>query len=157
MELVNNNVKVVFIGDNKPIEKDIVIQMKSLEKATKNNTGLTLNIALNYGGRDEILRVSKKIAKDVLKGDLKINKLDISTFESYLDTNGQADPDLIIRTAGNHRISNFLLWQISYSELFFTETCWPDFTVAELKEILNNCNNRIRTYGGNEKKLKYFK
>ena len=149
VELVNKNVKVIFIGDSRPIAKDIVIQMKNLQFATKNNDGLTLNIALNYGGRDEILRASRKISKDTANGKLIPDNLDLKTFERYLDTNGQVDPDLVIRTAGNRRVSNFLLWQIAYSELHFTETCWPDFSIAEFKDILNRFQERDRTFGGN--------
>ncbi len=148
VELVEKNVKVVFIGDKSPIASDIVVQMQNLEKATKKNNGLVLNIALNYGGRDEIARVTQKIAKDAINGIVKLDQIDSKTFESYLDTKGQVDPDLVIRTAGNYRISNFLLWQIAYSELHFTETCWPDFSVHELKEILKNSKNRLRTFGG---------
>ena len=149
VELVDKNVKVIFIGDSRPIAKDIVIQMKNLQFATKNNDGLTLNIALNYGGRDEILRASRKISKDTANGKLIPDNLDLKTFERYLDTNGQVDPDLVIRTAGNRRVSNFLLWQIAYSELHFTETCWPDFSIEEFKDILNQFQERDRTFGGN--------
>ena len=121
--------------------------MKKLEKATRNNDGLTLNIALNYSGRDEILRATKQIAKDYKSQILKSNDINEVTFQKYLDTKNQADPDLIIRTAGNQRLSNFLLWQVAYSELYFTETNWPDFSPEELKNILDECKNRVRTYG----------
>mgnify|MGYP001158119501 CR=1 FL=1 len=154
LELVENNVKVVFLGDTKPIDRDIVLQMKKLEKATRNNDGLTLNIALNYSGRDEIIRVTKKIARDCKSENLKIKDINNNLFQKYLDTKNQRDPDLIIRTAGNQRISNFLLWQIAYSELYFTETNWPDFSPEKLKNILEECKNRIRTYGTTDKKEK---
>ena len=147
VELVNNNVKVTFIGDSSPIAKDIVFQMKNLEKATQNNNGLFLNIALNYGGRDEILRAVKKISLDCKKRILDPDFIDKDLFESYLDTKDQQNPDLIIRTAGNQRISNFLLWQIAYSELYFTDINWPDFSPHELEKILNDCQGRIRTFG----------
>jgi len=155
LELVENNVKVVFLGNTEPIARDIVLQMKKLEKATRNNNGLTLNIALNYSGRDEIIRVSKKIAKDCESKILKIEDIDDELFKKYLDTKNQTDPDLIIRTAGNQRISNFLLWQIAYTELYFTKTNWPDFTAKELVQILEECKHRERTYGstGNKEKL----
>jgi len=147
LELVENNVKVIFIGDQSPIAEDIKVQMENLEKATKNNNGLTLNVALNYGGRDEIIRVTKQIAIDFKSGILKTDNITENLFKKYLDTKNQTDPDLIIRTAGNQRISNFLLWQIAYSELYFTEISWPDFTVEKLKLIIKECKNRERTYG----------
>ena len=157
LELVENNVKVVFLGDTKPVDRDIVLQMKRLEKATRNNDGLTLNIALNYSGRDEIVRVTKKIASDCKSGNLKIEDINDNLFKKYLDTKNQTDPDLIIRTAGNQRISNFLLWQIAYSELYFTDTTWPDFTPEKLKNIIEECKNRVRTYGTTNKKEKLSK
>lgn len=150
VELVKSNVKVVFIGDPSPIANDIVKQMKNLEDATRLNTGLILNIALNYGGRDEILRTSKKIALDILNEKFKPEDINENLFESYLDTKGQNDPDLVIRTAGNKRISNFLLWQLAYSELYFTNIYWPDFSSKELKKILEICKNRKRTFGTNK-------
>ena len=149
-ELVNNNVKVVFIGDANPIASDIVKQMRNLEEATKKNNGLTLNIALNYGGRDEIVRTTKKITTDVVKGVLNPEDLNEFIFNSYLDTANQGDPDLVIRTAGNKRISNFLLWQIAYTELYFSDTYWPDISVGEIKKILEICKERKRTFGTNK-------
>ena len=107
LELVDNNVKVVFFGDTSPISRDIVIQMKKLEKATRNNDGLNLNIALNYSGRDEIIRATKKIATDCKLGILKKENINENLFKKYLDTKYQSDPDLVIRTAGNQRVSNF--------------------------------------------------
>ena len=104
VELVENNVKVVFLGDTNPISKDIVYQMNNLQKATQNNNGLILNIAINYSGRDEILRAIKKIAVNTKNGKIEPNEIDKKLFENYLDTTKQKDPDLIIRTAGNQRI-----------------------------------------------------
>ncbi len=154
IELVENNVKVVFLGDTEPIDRDIVLQMKKLEKATKYNNGLNLNIAMNYSGRDEIIRATKKIAIDLKSENLKKENITEDLFHKYLDTKNQTDPDLIIRTAGNQRISNFLLWQIAYSELYFTETSWPDFTTEKLVEILEECKHRERTYGTTSKSEK---
>ena len=154
LELVDNNVKVVFLGDTTPIATDITLQMKKLENATRNNNGLTLNIAINYSGRDEIIRVAKQIAKDCKSKTLHTDDINEDLFQKYLDTKNQSDPDLIIRTAGNQRISNFLLWQIAYSELYFTETNWPDFTSEKLIQILEECKNRVRTYGTTNKKEK---
>ena len=124
--------------------------MRALEEATNKNNGLTLNIALNYGGRDEIVRSTKKIATDVLNGGLNPEDLNEHIFNSYLDTANQGDPDLVIRTAGNKRISNFLLWQIAYTELYFTNTFWPDISVDKIKEILEICKERKRTFGTNK-------
>ena len=147
LELVENNVKVVFLGDTKPIDRDIVSQMKKLEKATRNNDGLILNIALNYSGRDEIIRVTKKIASDCKSENLKIKDINDNLFQKYLDTKNQKDPDLIIRTAGNQRISNFLLWQIAYSELYFTETYWPDFSEEDFTDAIIEYQKRERRCG----------
>ena len=154
MELVNSNVKVVFLGDTTPISSDIVLQMKKLENATRNNYGLILNIAINYSGRDEIIRATKQIAIDCKSLTLNAEDINEEVFKKYLDTKQQTDPDLIIRTAGNQRVSNFLLWQIAYSELYFTETNWPDFTPQKLHQILEECKNRVRTYGTTDKKEK---
>ena len=154
LELVNNDIKVVFLGDTTPIAPDIITQMKKLEKATKYNSRLTLNIAINYSGRDEITRAIKQIAYDCKSKNLNIEDINDALFEKYLDTKNQSDPDLIIRTAGNQRISNFLLWQIAYSELYFTETNWPDFTSEKLIQILEECKNRERTYGTTNNKEK---
>ncbi len=154
VELVEKNVKVNFIGDSSPIDEDIVKQMDRLQKATKNNDGLVLNIAINYSGRDEIVRATKQIVLDALCGNISLKKIDANTFENYLDTKNQSDPDLIIRTAGNQRISNFLLWQIAYSELYFTEINWPDFTVNKLKDILKEFEGRTRTFGSTNYSVK---
>ena len=152
LELVKNNVRVIFIGDPNPIKKDLVDQMRRLEEATKNNDGLTLNIALNYGGQDEIVRAAKKFGVEAARGAKNPEDLTIANFECYLDTAFQVKPDLIVRTAGQQRISNFLLWQIAYAELYFTETNWPDFSVQELSQILLSVNKRERTFGGNKLK-----
>ncbi|MDG2059886.1 MAG: isoprenyl transferase [Flavobacteriales bacterium] len=149
LQLVENNVKVIFLGDPNPIRKVIVDQMQKLEQATEKNDGLTLNIALNYGGRDEILRAVQKFGMDASTGKANPKDLTVESFEKYLDTKGQKNPDLIIRTAGQQRLSNFLLWQIAYSELYFTKTTWPDFSVEELSQILVEFDQRGRTFGGN--------
>ena len=119
--LYQENVKVVIIGDISPFPKVIKDYIKNLEELTKNNDGMFLNLAMNYGGRSEIVRATKGIAKAVSDGVLKIEDLDEDLFAQYLYTNGQKDPDLIIRTAGEKRLSNFLLWQSAYSELYFVE------------------------------------
>ena len=155
VELVNNNIRVIFLGDTKPIAKDIVIQMKKLEEATKSNNSLTLNIAINYGGRDEIVRAAKKISLEAKNNQLDPNDITPEIFENFLDTFNQKNPDLIIRTAGEYRISNFLLWQIAYSEFHFTKTKWPDFNPDELQKIITEYKKRNRTFGiiKNKKKI----
>ena len=147
LEIINNNIKVKFLGDTNPLPKDILKQMKNLELLTKKNDGFFLNIAINYGGRDEIVRSIRKLAKDLLSNDLKIDQINESLFNNYLDTAGQGDPDFIIRTAGEKRLSNFLLWQTTYSELLFSEKLWPDFTAVCLKESILEFQNRIRKFG----------
>jgi undecaprenyl diphosphate synthase len=150
LSLVENNVKVVFLGDPQPIARDLRLQMHKLEKATKHNTGLTLNVALNYGGRNEIVRACKKILKKTLVGELQADDVNEATFQSFLDTNGQSGPDIIIRTAGEQRLSNFLLWQSAYSEFYFTDLKWPEFTPNDMKIVLDELSNRERTFGRNK-------
>ncbi len=156
LEIVDNNIKVRFLGDTNPLPNDILLQMKKLEFETRKNNGFFLNIALNYGGRDEIIRSTKKIAKKVLSKEIKIEEIDQDLFSSYLDTRGQNDPDLIIRTAGEKRLSNFLLWQSTYSELYFSDKMWPEFSVDCLKESINSYNIRIRKFGSVINKTKKF-
>jgi undecaprenyl diphosphate synthase len=147
LSLVSNNVKVTFIGDPTPVARDLRLQMRKLERATKNNTGLLLNIALNYGGRDEIVRTSKKIAQKILYKELTVADINEEMFESFLDTSGQKGPDIIIRTAGEQRISNFLLWQAAYSEFYYTDLTWPEFTPNDLSLALSTLAKRNRTFG----------
>ena len=148
--LYEENVKVVIIGDINPFPKVIKDYIKNLEKLTKNNDGMLLNLAMNYGGRSEIVRATRGIAKAVSDGILKIEDLDEDLFSQYLYTGGQKDPDLIIRTAGEKRLSNFLLWQSAYSELYFVEKNWPDFNKFDLIEALDHYKSRKRKYGSIE-------
>ena len=148
--LYQENVKVVIIGDINPFPKVIKDYIKNLEELTKNNDGMFLNLAMNYGGRAEIVRATKGIAKAVSDGVLKIEDLDEDLFAQYLYTDGQKDPDLIIRTAGEKRLSNFLLWQSAYSELYFVEKNWPDFNKFDLIEALDHYKSRKRKYGSIE-------
>ena len=147
LALVDNNVRVKFLGDPSPIAADIALQMKKLENATCCNTGLYLNIAVNYGGRDEIIRAVKGMLKASANSDFDIDKIDEQTFASFLDTSGQSDPDLIIRTAGELRLSNFLTWQSSYSEFYFTELTWPEFYAKDLSKALLEYSQRHRKFG----------
>lgn len=147
LSLVENNVKVTFLGDPTPIAQDLRMQMNKLEKATQNNSGLNLNIALNYGARDEIVRACIKISEKAYANEIKISDIDESFFEKHLDTHGQKDPDFIIRTAGEQRISNFLLWQSAYSEFYYSKLTWPEFTPNDLKLSIAELTSRKRTYG----------
>ena len=143
-----NNVKAVMIGDESRFEPDIRKGIKKLIEATKHNTGMVFAFAINYGGRDEIKRAVENIADDVESG--KISKSDISEelISSYLDTKDLPDPDLLIRTSGELRVSNFLLWQIAYSEFYITDTLWPDFDKEELLKAIESYSHRQRRFGG---------
>ena len=148
--LYQENVKVVIIGEISPFPKVIKDYIKNLEELTKNNDGMCLNLAMNYGGRSEIVKATKEIVKAISDGIIRINDIDEHLFSQYLYTHGQNDPDLIIRTAGEKRLSNFLLWQSAYSELYFVEKNWPDFTQSDLVEALNYFNSRKRKFGSLE-------
>ena len=146
--LHEENVKISIIGEISPFSKIIKKYIKNIEELTKNNDSMQLNLAMNYGGRDEIVRATKKISSNVLNGKLAIDKIDEKLFSKYLDTSLQKYPDLIIRTAGEMRLSNFLLWQSAYSELYFSEKAWPEFTVFDLKNAIEVYHNRSRKFGG---------
>ena len=145
--LYQENVKVVIIGDINPFPEVIKEYIRNLEELTKNNNGMLLNLAMNYGGRSEIVKATKGIVEAVSEGIIKIDDIDEHLFSRYLYTHGQNDPDLIIRTAGEKRLSNFLLWQSAYSELYFVEKNWPDFTQSDLVEALNYFNQKNRKFG----------
>ena len=148
--LYQENVKVVIIGDINPFPKVIKNYIKNLEELTKNNDGMFLNLAMNYGGRSEIVRAAKGVVKAVSDGIIRIEELDEQLFAQYLYTNGQKDPDLIIRTAGEKRLSNFLIWQSAYSELYFVDKNWPDFNRTDLIGALDHYKSRKRKYGSLE-------
>lgn len=141
-----NNVRVRVIGDKTALDEDLIREIENLERQTAKNTGIGFQIAINYGGRDEILRAVRLAAKKGLLDDP--DAIDGKVIDSCLDTAGIPDPDLLIRTCGEQRISNFLLWQIAYSELYFTEKAWPDFDRAELEAAIDAYNHRERRYGG---------
>ena len=145
-----NDMKSRVIGDIEPLDDDIKSRIRELESATVNNGGLNFTIALNYGSRDEIVRASRRMAKDCAEGRLDPDSIDETVFESYLDTHGIPDPDLMIRTSGEQRLSNYLLWQLAYSEFYFTDVPWPDFTKAELVKAVEEFNHRHRRFGGVE-------
>ena len=122
--------------------------IRELEEATKNNTGLHFQVALNYGSRDEMIRGIRKMAGDLDSGALQAEDISETVFEKYLDTSGLPDPDLMIRTSGEMRLSNFMLWQLAYTEFYFTDVLWPDFDKAELQKAIDYYNGRERRYGG---------
>ena len=142
-----NDMKVRVIGDIEPLDQDIKKRISELEAATVDNGGLNFTIALNYGSRDEMTRAAKRMAQDCAAGKLSPETINESVFESYLDTHGIPDPDLLIRTSGEQRLSNYLLWQLAYSEFYFTDVPWPDFTKDELVKAVEEYNHRHRRFG----------
>lgn len=141
------NVRVRFIGDRPRLDRKLIALMDTLEAHTAGNDGVQLTIALNYGGRDEVARATKRLAEDVARGRLRPEDVDEETLPRYLDTRVLPDPDLVIRTSGEARISNFLLWQSAYSEYEFIDTLWPDFGPEELHRLCMNYHNRDRRFG----------
>ncbi len=143
-----NRMCVRVLGEKSRLDADIRTRIEELEKATKDNDGLHFQIAINYGGRDEILRAAKRLIKSVEAGEQSLGEISEKTFERFLDTEGIPDPDLLIRTCNEQRISNFLLWQLAYTEFYFTPVPWPDFTKEELIKAVEAYNHRDRRYGG---------
>ncbi len=146
-ELHQKNVRVRFIGDRVRLEPRLQDMMDNLELLTAENTGVNLTIALNYGSRDEVARATKRLAQDVATGKLLPADIDDETLPRYLDTCYLPDPDLVIRTSGEARISNFLLWQSAYAEYEFIDTLWPDFTEEEFRKVLARFGQRDRRFG----------
>ena len=143
-----NNVKIRVIGDKAGLDRDLQISIANLEKETETNTGISFQIAINYGSRDEIVRAVRSAAERVRSGELDPSDITEELISDSLDTYGIPDPDLLIRTGGEQRISNFLLWQTAYAELYFSEVAWPDFSKAELEKAVDAFNHRERRYGG---------
>ena len=146
-ELQKNNVKIVFIGERSMLDKDIIERMNDIEKQTENNKDFTLCLAISYGSRQEILSAVRKASQLVKSGDIAPQDIDEKLFSHLLYTKDIPDPDLLVRTSGEQRISNYLLWQIAYSELYFTDVMWPDFDRKELEKIIRNYQTRDRRYG----------
>ncbi len=146
--LAGRDVKIHFIGDESAFSEDFQRKLRHMEKATENNGGLLLNVALNYGGRREITLAVRKIAKLCAEGKLSAEDIDEKTIENYLDTSGQHAPDLIIRPSGEYRLSNFLMWQSAYSELWFDNVLWPDFSENDLRRAVHDYQRRSRRFGG---------
>ncbi|WP_088041197.1 isoprenyl transferase [Bacillus sp. EAC] len=147
-ELIEENVQVRLTGNKEQLPSYTIDAVLKAVEETKNNTGMILNFALNYGSRDEIISAVKNISTDVLNKKLNHEDINDQLFNDYLMTSDLKDPDLLIRTSGELRISNFMLWQIAYSELYFTDVLWPDFTEESLIEAVKEYQNRARRYGG---------
>ncbi len=142
-----NNMRFKVIGRKDRLAPDLIERISRLENISKDKTGLCMVIALDYGGRDEILRAVKKISEDCLNGSISVNSITDDLFANYLDTNNIPEPDLLIRTSGELRLSNFLLWQLSYSEFYFCDTLWPDFKPEDLRKAIAVYNERNRRFG----------
>ena len=144
----DNKMKIKIIGDISAFAPDIQESIRKLEEFSKDYDELYFQIAMNYGSRDEITRGMRKMAQDVADGKLSPEEVTEARVESYLDTAGVPDPDLLIRTSGEQRLSNFLMWQLAYTEFYFTDVAWPDFHKAELIQAIEKYNQRDRRYGG---------
>ena len=145
---MKNDMCVKVLGDITPLDDDLKQSILELEEVSAGNTGLHFQVALNYGSRDEMIRAMKKMVHDVSTGTLSPEEISEIKFASYLDTKGIPDPDLLIRTSGEERLSNFLLWQLAYTEFYFTDVLWPDFNKKELEKAIAYYNGRNRRYGG---------
>ncbi|SET00408.1 undecaprenyl diphosphate synthase [[Clostridium] aminophilum] len=143
-----NNVRVRMIGERSRFAPDLQKAIEGLETSTKDNTGLTFVIAVNYGGRDEITRAVRRMTQDAKNGIIEPSDITEETVASYLDTAGMPDPDLMIRTSGELRLSNYLLWQLAYAEFYVTDCLWPDFDREELENAIRAFNRRDRRFGG---------
>ncbi|MCR1843276.1 isoprenyl transferase [Murimonas intestini] len=145
-----NNMKVRVLGEPSALAPDLQKSLSDLVEDSKNNTGLNFQIAINYGSRNEMIRAMKKMARDCVDGRQAPEEITEEVFESYLDTAGIPDPDLLIRTSGELRLSNYLLWQLAYTEFYFTEVPWPAFNKNELMKAIEKYNERDRRFGGVE-------
>jgi undecaprenyl diphosphate synthase len=146
-ELDKNNIRLIIIGQDEPLPKYLRIKINDAQDRTKNNSGLTVVLALNYGSRQEIIDTVKRIVDSVIAGQIKIDELNENEFSRHLYTAGLPDPDLLIRTSGELRLSNFLLWQLSYAELYFPKIYWPDFGKDALKKAIEVYQDRNRRFG----------
>ena len=148
--LVKEGVRVRVIGERAGLQQDIAEIIENAEARTRHNDKQNLTIAFNYGGQDEIARAARRLAQDVAAGKLQSNDVTPDRFESYLDTAGLPPPDLLIRTSGETRLSNFMLWQAAYTELVFLDVLWPDFNKAALEQAIDIYNKRERRFGGSD-------
>ena len=142
------NIKVNMLGNIADLDTGLQKSINKIIEKTKNNTGLVLNIAFNYGGRDEIVRAVRKIAEDVKENKINVEDINEQTISNSLYTAGQLEPDLLIRTSGEQRLSNFLLWQLAYTEFYFVQKYWPDFSEQDLDEAISVFEKRNRKFGG---------
>lgn len=149
--MMKDNIRFRMIGSYDKLSKSQIEKIEEVTEKTKNNTGLNLVVAFNYGSHDEIINATKEITKEVLKNKIKVEDINKETFSNYLYTKDIPPVDLLIRTSGQYRISNFLLWQISYSEIYFTKTLWPDFKKKDLEKAIESFNKRDRRFGGLKK------
>ena len=147
-ENLAKGMKIRYIGDRTALPEDIVKLIEQLEKQSADKTTITVNLAVNYGGRDEILNAVKRLAKKVEAGELKADDITLKNIDGNLYTAGQPDPDLIIRPSGEYRLSNFLIWQAAYSEFWFSDILWPDFTTDDLDKAIIDYSKRNRRFGG---------
>ena len=143
-----NNMKVRVLGDPTALDEDLQESLKNLVESSKNNTGLNFQIAINYGSRDEIVRAVRKLTADCMEGKISPDAITEEVFSGYLDTREVPDPDLLIRTSGELRLSNYLMWQLAYSEFYFTDVPWPAFTKEDLRKAIEKYNGRERRFGG---------
>lgn len=146
--LAGENVVIKTIGSRKELSEEIQEQIKKTEDFTSKNTGIVMNIALNYGAREEIVNAVKGVCEDVKNGKKDAESIDDEMFSEYLYTKNQPDVDLLIRTSGEQRLSNFMLWQVSYAEMWFTDKLWPDFKPKDLRQAIIDFQNRGRRFGG---------
>lgn len=146
--LAGENVVIRAIGSRKELSEEIREQIKKTEKFTEKNTGIVMNIALNYGAREEIVNAVKHVCEDIKNGNKNLEDIDEEAFSEYLYTKNQPDVDLLIRTSGEQRLSNFMLWQVSYAEMWFTDKLWPDFKPKDLRQAIIDFQNRGRRFGG---------
>ncbi|MDP5273473.1 isoprenyl transferase [Chengkuizengella axinellae] len=147
-ELIENNIQIKMIGNKEGLPDYTLKSIENAIELTKNNTGMILNFALNYGSRNEMMQGFNQLFKDIQSGELNEQEITEEVFSSYLHTSGLPDPDLLIRTSGELRISNFMLWQLAYSELWFTDAYWPEFNQDHFLKAILEYQNRARRYGG---------
>lgn len=146
-ELTQNNIRLNIIGQKYRLPADVLKEVDTTLELTRNNTGMTLNLALSYGSREEITSAVKQIAKKIQAGEYKIDDINPELISQHLYTGTMPDPDLVIRTSGEYRLSNFMMWQAAYAEIYISDTLWPDFSKAELIDILINFQGRDRRFG----------
>lgn len=146
-ELHKNNVKILTIGDISKLPEACIEELALAKEKTKDNTGLVMSLALNYGGRNDLVNAVKNISQDLVDGKISLDDIDDNLISSHLSTNESPDPDLVVRTSGEQRLSNFLLWELAYSEFYFTDIHWPDFDEKELQKAIFAYQSRDRRFG----------